>query len=104
MYMRIIIYYNYAYVMMPYTCISLLIYIPITTINTHIHHRTYTSPYIHHMCYIDWSNNRNIMNQLTNIAARYNAMTDRTDLAKVLIYTIILIYYTCTIYIHSSVL
>ena len=36
-----------------------------------------------YLCTIDWSNNRNIMNQLTNIAARYNAMTDRTDLAKV---------------------
>ena len=49
-----------------------------------------------YLCYIDWSNNRNIMNQLTNIAARYNAMTDRTDLAKVY-YTL---YYTNILYMY----
>ena len=36
------------------------------------------------------------MNQLTNIAARYNAMTDRTDLAKVY-YTL---YYTNILYMY----
>lgn len=32
----------------------------------------------------DWGNDRNIMQQLSNLAAKYNAMTDRSDLSRLL--------------------
>ena len=32
----------------------------------------------------DWNQNRNIMSQLSNLASKYSAMTDKTDLAKLL--------------------